>query len=36
VPCEEFFAVGRLAAIDSLQILAQRRFNPRVFRFGRL
>ena len=36
VPCEEFVPVDRLAAINSLQVLAQRRFNPRVFGFGKL
>ena len=33
MPREELLPIDRLAAIDSLQVLAQRRFNPRVFRF---
>ena len=30
VPCEKLLAIDRLAAIDPLEVFAERRFNPRV------
>ncbi len=36
VPREKFFPVDRLAAIDPLEVVAQRGLNPRIFRFRRL